>query len=88
MLHDLNHWLMLDRVKGFCEVQFQQTTSTPRSLALMYIFECPAQTVLDRPSLEETVLIMMDNPKDNTLETVANNFVIILRQQFKSVMGM
>ena len=43
-------------------------------LTLIYIFERPRQTVLDGPSFEKSVLITVNQLKDNPLEAVSKQF--------------
>ena len=66
-MHDLNHWFMLNRVERLRKIQLQDTTLTPRRVTLMNELKGPRQAVLDRPPLEKTILITMNNFKNNFL---------------------
>ena len=52
---------MLDGIESLREVEFQDTTGSPRSLALVDVLKRLGQTVLDRYPFQETVLIPMND---------------------------
>ena len=58
---------MLDRVESFGEIQLKKNNLSLRGLTLMNVLEGPGETVLDRASFDETVLVFMNYLQDDTL---------------------
>jgi hypothetical protein len=59
MLDHLNNSSMLYGIKGFCEVKLDNDNRLLRLLALVYVFECPSQTILNSSGFNEHILILM-----------------------------
>lgn len=54
----------------------------------MNVLKRKGQIVLDRALVEEIVLVAVDYPQNNLLQSVRQDLVMIFRQQFSSVMGL
>ena len=68
--HDLNDGRMLNRIKCFSEVQFQENDFAFRSLALVYILKGPSKTVMDGSFFQEPILVFMNNFQDHSLQSI------------------
>ena len=70
MLQHLKNNLMLNCVKGLSKVQLKDYNWALGLLILMNILKAPGQTILNRPALEEPILIFVDALEDHPLQSV------------------
>ena len=74
MLHDLKHGSMFNRVKRLGEVKLEEDYLPLRGMTLMDIFKGPRQAVLDGPPLNEAVLVLVDDLKNDFLQPISQDF--------------
>ena len=65
---------MLNSIKSFGKVQFEEDNFFLGGLTLVYVLTCPRKAVVDRSPAEKTVLVTMNNFQDNLLEAVGQEF--------------
>ena len=65
---------MFNRIKGLGKVKLEEDYLPSGGLTLVDIFKTPRQTILDRPPLNETVLVPVDDLKDNFLQPMSQDF--------------
>ena len=65
---------MFDHVKSLGKVKLEEDYLPSRGLTLVNIFKAPRQTILDRPPLNETVLVLVDDLKDMFLQPISQDF--------------
>ena len=74
MLQHLKNNLMLNSVKGLSKVQLKDYDWTLGLFTLMNILKTPGQTILNRPTLKEPILIFVDALKDHPLQSIGQQF--------------
>jgi hypothetical protein len=57
---NLDNQLMLNRVKGFLEIQLEHNDLSFGGVTKVNVFKGPSQAVLNGPPLDETVLILVN----------------------------
>jgi len=82
-MHDLNHRFMLNCIERPRKINLQDTTLSPRGLALVDVLEGPSQAVLDRPPFEKAVLVSVDDLEDNFLQSINKQFSYKLQATVK-----
>ena len=68
MLHHLKNDLVFNFVEGLLKIQYEDNNLFLRVMAQMKELECPSKTILDGPAFNETILVSMYKPRDDTLQ--------------------
>ena len=65
---------MCNCVEGLSEVKFEQYDLFARALTLVYVLICPSKAILYSPPLNEAVLVLVDDLKNDFLQPISQDF--------------
>ena len=65
---------MINGVKRFCKVQFEDNYWIFRSLALVYVLKRPCKAILDGPLFQKPILVTVYNFQNDFLKPIGEEF--------------
>ena len=74
VFHDRDHCLMLNFIKSFLKVQFENQKLLSGFMTEVQILNSPGNTILNGSRFNEAILILMDDRLNNSLKSVGQKF--------------
>lgn len=73
-IQHFKHNSMFQKVESLLKIKFKDNNLSFGMMTLVKIFKSPSQTILNRSSFNETILVIMNNLKSNSLKPISQKF--------------